>query len=150
MGSLMYLRLDMPYIDRQSERGRLLTWLKQPGDSIAPGEPICDVVIEALKVLEIPRNAKLLTKLTRTKIKTTVREAPLAVAWRVIAREPGSFERRVLDEGDPVEVGDTMALLATGGEQAAGPPDDLADLSAFRASAEWAPEDDFGSGEGDS
>ena len=138
----MYLRLDMPYIDRQSERGRLLAWLKQPGDSIAPGEPICDVVIEGLKVLEIPRNAKLLTKLTRTRIKTTVRETPLAVIWRVIAREPGTLESTVVDAGDQVAVGETMAVMGTGADTPAGSPDDRESLSAFRASAEWAPEEE--------
>lgn len=142
----MYLRLDMPYIDRQSERGKMLAWLKQPGDSIATGEPICDVVIEALKVLEIPRNAKLLTKLTRTKIKTTTREAPLAVAWRVIAREPGVLAKTVLQPGDPLEVGDTLGLIALQGTATDDPPDEYSDLSGFRVSAEWAPEEDFEEG----
>ncbi len=136
----MYLRLDLPYIDRQSERGRLRTWFKEPGDPIAPGEPICEVVIEGIKMLEIPRNAKLLTKLTRTKVKTTSRETPLSVAWRVMAREPGTLAETRTSPGDDVEIGSTLAVVSgAGGDGAV--PDDLSSLSEFRAYVERSPEE---------
>lgn len=136
----MHLRLDLPYIDRQSERGRLRAWFKQPGDPIVPGDPICEVVIEGIKMLEIPRNAKLLTKLTRTKVKTTSRETPLSVAWRVMAREPGTMAETAVAPGAEVEIGTTLAVIAGSGG-AGNVPEDLASLSEFRAYVERSPEE---------
>jgi len=131
----MHLRLDLPYIDRQSERGRLRTWLKEPGDPITPGEPICEVVIEGIKMLEIPRNAKLLTKLTKTKVKTTSRETPLSVAWRVMAREPGTLAETRLSPGDAVEIGTTLAVVSGAGSEGT-VPDDVSSLSTAATSVE--------------
>jgi len=136
----MYMRLDMPYIDRQSERGRVFKWHVAPGGSIAAGETVCDVVVESIKVLEIPRNAKLLTKLAKTKLKTTVRHAPLSIGWRVTAREPGVLSKVLISEGEDAAVGDPLAVMLVGEVTDEVDMSALGSLSEFRVSTDLVPE----------
>lgn len=136
----MYMRLDMPYIDRQSERGRVFKWHVAPGGSIAAGETVCDVVVESIKVLEIPRNAKLLTKLAKTRLKTTVRHAPLSIGWRVTAREPGIMNKVLVPEGEDAAVGEPLAVLIVGESSEEFDQAALGSLSEFRVSTDLVPE----------
>lgn len=138
----MHLRINMPYIDRQTESGKVFRWFRKPGDEIAIGDVVCWLVVEEINVLEIPRNAKLLSKLTKTKVKTTVRQAPLAIGWQVIAREPGVMAEILVAEGGEVTIGEPLAAVAVGGDGGAFDPAALDSMSEFRVATDLVPDVD--------
>ena len=89
-------------------------------------------------MLDVPRNAKLLTRLSTRKVETTARELRKPIAWRVIAREPGTMHS-ISADSETVDVGDTLAVITViGGDDT--DSTDTSAMLAFRAYCELAPE----------
>lgn len=136
----MKTKLELPYMDRTVDNGIVHKWFKQPGDSIAAGDHICELLVEMQTVLEVPRNAKMLTRLSKkSNVSTTSRKKHRPVLWRVIAREAGTLTSIAVGT-DTVDIGATLAVIdVPGGEDEAGVAVD--DLPEFRVFGERAPEE---------
>ena len=130
----MFLRLDMPALDKGSMDVELARWRVEPGQAINAGDVLADIRTRSQRVHEIPRNAKLLTKLSKSKVKTGERDLSMSVYWHVIAREAGTFSSAVAEPGTALRVGDPLALIAVGDTDDV--PGDISDLAGFRSYAE--------------
>jgi len=129
----MMLRLQLPHLDRKSSGARVLTWHKDEGDPVDYGDPILDVRAEGVEMLEVPRNAQLLSRLSRLRMRRTrKRTTPLTVAWRITSSDRGTLARIVAEEGDYCEVGSVMALASSGEGEQDPATVDAADLPKFR------------------
>jgi pyruvate/2-oxoglutarate dehydrogenase complex dihydrolipoamide acyltransferase (E2) component len=137
---MIQTRLELPYMDRTVDSGTVNKWFKQPGDTIIAGDHLCELLVEMQTVLEVPRNAKMLTRLSKkSNVSTTARKKRRPVTWRVIAREPGTLES-IIAGSELVEIGTTLAVIeVSGGEDES--EVDIASLPEFRVFGERAPEE---------
>jgi pyruvate/2-oxoglutarate dehydrogenase complex dihydrolipoamide acyltransferase (E2) component len=111
----MILKLEMPTIDQSLRGGRVVSWYKQEGDPIAFGEEICKLAIDEFAVLRRTARATLLSGRRRKKLKSDleVRQGMVYLEVEITSSDEGVLRKRVVQEGEPLESGDLLGVVAT-------------------------------------
>lgn len=111
----MIMRIEMPAVDASLRSGRIVRWHKEVGDAIGFGEPICDVAVDEFAVLRRTARATLLTGRRRKKLKSDLetREGKVYLEVTITSSDTGVLQRRLIEVGEPIEIGQTVALAAT-------------------------------------
>ena len=133
----MKLSLQMPAVGPALQSGRVIRWSKQAGETFAFGDELCVVSIEQVAALRKTQQASVLTSLRRRKKvreEIQMRES-VGLHFQLVASEPGSVVDHLIPAGDPMQVGDVLAVLASEGDDGAAPPADVASLPAIRVVA---------------
>jgi len=133
--------LQMPFVETSLPNGKVLRWMKAPGETFEFGDQLCIIVVEDAIFLRKPRSASRLTgtkqrkKWKRHRIETH----PIGrIEVEVIAAEPGTMRTHIVGIGESTSVGDVLAVLQTGDEVWAPPVGDaLEDLSPLRVVANY-------------
>jgi pyruvate/2-oxoglutarate dehydrogenase complex dihydrolipoamide acyltransferase (E2) component len=110
----MMLELRLPHIERGVNNARIVEWLKEPGDQVEPGDDLLVIDTEERVALEIPRNAKLLSKLADRTPTTATRRVNMTVRFRVTSVQAATLRSVFGEVGTVCEVGDLLALLSDG------------------------------------
>jgi hypothetical protein len=129
----------MPFVETSLPSGKVLKWLKGPGEPFVFGDQLCILVVEDAVFLRKSRSASRLTgtKQRRKWKRHRIETHPIGrIEVEVIAAEPGTMRAHVIGVGDPASVGDVLAVLQTGEDRYVSPPADaLADLPPLRVVA---------------
>lgn len=110
----MNLDLYLPFLDRSVTRARVATWHKQPGDDIAVGEPVCDLLVEHVTTLRRATTADRLVRHPRRRRSTGTASRGLQFHVRLVASEPAVLSAHRAAVGTVVDVGDLLATLHHG------------------------------------
>jgi hypothetical protein len=110
-------RVVLPAQISDHRGGILIRWHKSPGDAIAFGDDLFDVVIDQIVVLQRTKRAALIArssrKLRRLKNDYEERVDRRSVAVRITAAEPAHMRHILTPEGEKVRVEDSVALATT-------------------------------------
>lgn len=135
----MIQTLQMPFIETSLPNGKILRWMKEPDEPFAFGDQLCIIVVEDAVFLRKSRSASRLTgtKQRRKWTKHRIETHPIGrIEIEVIAAEPGTMRTHVAGAGEPVGVGDIIAVLQTGDDEFVSPGSDVfADLPPLRVVA---------------
>ncbi len=129
------MRVEMPAVDASLRSGRMLRWHKDEGEEVAFGDPICDIAVEEFAVLRRTARATLLTGRRRKKLKSDLetREGKVYLEVTVTSSDSGVLVRRLTPVGEPIDIGQTVALVATPDHtDAPGADDDWQDAPPMR------------------
>lgn len=131
--------LQMPFVETSLPNGKVLEWVKGPGDPFAFGDQLCIIVVEDAVFLRKSRSASRLTgtKQRRKWKRHRIETHPIGrIEVEVIAAEPGTMRTHVVGVGEPASVGDILAVLHTGDDEYLPPSNDtLDDLAPLRVVA---------------
>lgn len=105
------LEMRLPHMQRGVEKVRVVRWLKSSGDRLEPGEDVLVVDTEPRLKLDIPRSAKLLSKVALAKQATTTRQVDIRVRLRITAAEPATLVETTAAEGTICSVGDLLGKV---------------------------------------
>lgn len=110
------MKLEMPLIDPSLRGGRVLRWTKREGDGFGFGDEICVIAVDEFAVLRRTGRATLLSGRRRKSIKddVEVRAGKVYVEVSLTSADRGVVRRVVADDGDPIAVGDLLAVVSTG------------------------------------
>ena len=132
----MKLSLEMPSVGPALQGGRVIKWSKAPGDTFAFGEELCVVSIEQVVALRKTQQASVLTSLRRKKKvreELEMRES-VGLHFQLVASESGIMHEQLIKQGEPMKVGDLLAVLGSDGDEP-GPVTDLSSLPSIRVVA---------------
>ena len=104
----MILKLEMPYFDRQVNKGSIVKWHKAEGDYINFGEELFDIKIEEISKLKRVKEGQARTV---DVVKGTMRGLEFTI--RVISSDMGFLRRILASEGDEREIGEIVAAVTT-------------------------------------
>lgn len=131
----MILKLEMPYFDRQVNRGSIIKWHKTEGDFIQYGDELFDIKVEEITKLKRVKEGQARTvdivKGTLTGLEFTI---------RVISSDMGFLRKIEAQEGDVREIGDVVAAVSTSQDEDVD-TNAIANAPAFRVIANVAEED---------
>jgi hypothetical protein len=119
------LKLEVPFLNA-AIRGGTVTWHKREGDQISYGEPVCDLVVEEKLALRKTSRALRLARVARSRRSANERvewsRGKMLVRYRLTSSEslPATLRRIVAQDGQPVQVGDLLAVAATGADEPLG------------------------------
>lgn len=133
----MILRLQVPFLETFAEEGSVLKWHVKEGDALQFGDAICDIAVSEWMALRKTKRAVNLIKITgksqgNVKHNFEKREGRGLLVMGVVASEPGYLRVVRAHEGEPVSVGDLLALVTT---DPAEPLSDDSESSAMRVVA---------------
>jgi pyruvate/2-oxoglutarate dehydrogenase complex dihydrolipoamide acyltransferase (E2) component len=133
----MKLTLQMPSVGPQLQGGRVIKWSKAPGESFIFGDELCVVSIEQVVALRKTQQASILTSLRRKKkVREEVETRETSgLRFQLVASEGGVVLEHLVATGGGIKVGDTLALLASGGEPGGEAAQDIASLPSIRVVA---------------
>lgn len=103
------MRLRVPRYDRRTERGRIARWHILPGTPVSRGDDLLDVLFEDLP-LRVDHHEAGRDRRRPTTGRRRTRERSLLTT--VVAASTGFVASVTADEGSPVAVGDTVAIVA--------------------------------------
>ncbi|MDJ0955124.1 MAG: hypothetical protein QNJ81_15715 [Acidimicrobiia bacterium] len=133
----MKLSLQMPAVGPALQGGRVIRWSKQTGESFAFGDELCIVSIEQVAALRKTQQASILTSRRRKKKmreEIEMRES-VGLHFQLVASEAGTVIDHLIPAGQPMQVGDVLAVLASEDDDGAAPPGDPDSLAAIRVVA---------------
>lgn len=133
----MIVKLEMPLIDPSLRGGRMVRWDKQVGDRIGFGDEICVVALDEFAALRRTARATLLAGRRRKKLKSDleVREGKVHLEVSITSSDEGVLRKIIKDEGDPIVIGDTMAIVASPDHGDLGGENEWADVPVMRVVA---------------
>lgn len=105
----MRLRVVLPRFSPAIEGVMLDTWHKTPGESVAYGDALCDVVVQ-----EVTKMRRPLSALSKKKESPTYATLDVSVRYRVTSLDSGILGTQSVAEGGSVAVGETMAVIEAG------------------------------------
>jgi pyruvate/2-oxoglutarate dehydrogenase complex dihydrolipoamide acyltransferase (E2) component len=105
----------MPLIDPSLRGGSVLKWLKREGEAFAFGEEICVVVVDEFAALRRTARATLLSGRKRRSLKSDleIRQGKVYLRVALTSSDSGFIRKIVADDGDPIAVGDLLAVVST-------------------------------------
>jgi pyruvate/2-oxoglutarate dehydrogenase complex dihydrolipoamide acyltransferase (E2) component len=111
----MLMKLEMPLIDPSLRGGSVLKWLKREGEAFAFGEEICVVVVDEFAALRRTARATLLSGRKRRSLKSDleIRQGKVYLRVALTSSDSGFIRKIVADDGDPIAVGDLLAVVST-------------------------------------
>ncbi len=121
----MILKVQVPAADAAFRAGYVATWHKKEGDIVAFGDHLCDIAIDEFMALQRTKRASLLgstSKLRQRRIKDGYdhRKGRGLVHLRLTSSETGVVLGKILlGEGERVEIGSVVGVLAAPDEVAA-------------------------------
>lgn len=131
--------LQMPFVETSLPSGKVLRWMKHPGESFVYGDQLCIIAIEDAMFLRKSRSASRLTGMNPRKKWTQhrIEKHPIGrIEVEIIASEPGTMRDHIVDVGEPANVGDVLAILQTGETEYSPPSGDvIEDLPPLRVVA---------------
>jgi pyruvate/2-oxoglutarate dehydrogenase complex dihydrolipoamide acyltransferase (E2) component len=110
------LTLQVPFIDRSVNSGRIAKWHKAEGDWVDYGDDLFDFQIEEIAWLNRIVEARNLLSGFRDRgaaPNRSTRPWTVKFAVRVVALDTGFLRKAEVAEGQDVQVGDIIALLTT-------------------------------------
>lgn len=110
----MNLSLQMPFVGPALQGGRVVRWAKKPGDSFVFGDELCIVSIEQVLALRKTQTASILggSKRRRRRVREGLEQREsVGLLFQVVASEPGTIRRLLVEVGQPAKVGDVLAVL---------------------------------------
>lgn len=136
----MILRLEMPLIDPSLRGGRVARWRKAEGDRINFGDELCVVALDEFAALRRTARATLLAGRRRKRLKSDleVREGKVFIEISITSSDQGVMRKILKGEGDPIVIGDTMAIVASADDRDAAIPADWAGAPVMRVVANHA------------
>lgn len=112
MSESMRLRVVLPRFSPAIEGVVMYAWHKSPGDQVAYGDHLCDVVVEEITKMRRPISA-----LAKKKESPTYGTLDVSVRYRLTSLDSGQLESLSVQPGGAVAVGEVMAVIeAEGGE----------------------------------
>ena len=137
----MILEVVMPELGMGAEDARVAVWLKQPGDSIGMGEPICELQIRRWKTVGRAKDASILARRKRRKQESEephytpmacrtcrnrdpeeiVGVCPGCISFTLIASETATMQTHETPVGHHVPVGTVLAQVDSGHDVALPP-----------------------------
>lgn len=118
----MILKVEMPYFDRQVNKGSIVKWHKAEGDYINFGDPLFDIMVEEITKLKRIKEGQARTvgmeKGTLTGLEFTI---------CVTSSDMGYLRKISAGEGAEREIGEVVAAVTT-------TPEETVDESAISAS----------------
>ncbi len=132
----MILKLEMPYFDRQVNKGSIVKWHKAEGDYINFGDELFEIKVEEITKLKRVKEGQARTV---DVVKGTIRGLEFNIT--VTSSDMGFLRKISAQEGDEREIGDVIAAITTSADE----PLDEAVINAapaFRVIANVAEEED--------
>ena len=127
----------MPAVGPALQGGRVIRWSRQPGEEFAFGDELCVVSIEQVVALRKTQKASALTSRRRKKKvreELEMRES-VGLHFQLVASEAGYVAHHLVAAGAPMQVGDTLAVLASEVDDVTETPADPSTLPAIRVVA---------------
>lgn len=121
-----------------SLRGGLVKeWHKSVGDDITFGEEVCTIAFDDFAALRRTARATLLSGKKRTNLKSKLehRRGKVLLEMVVTSAEQGTVGKIIAEPGTRFAVGDTLALITTGGDEVLASANDWSDRPAMRVVA---------------
>ena len=109
----MMLQLRLPFIEKGVDDARVVKWLIAHGDRVEPGEDIMVIDSETRTKLEVPRNAKLVSRLNKAAPRTGTRQVKIRVRLRLTATEPAIARELLGVVGRTYRAGDLLGTFTT-------------------------------------
>ena len=111
----MLMKLEMPLIDPSLRGGKVVRWLKREGDTFGFGDEICILAVDEFAALRRTARATLLSGRRRRSLKSDleVRQGKVYLQVVLTSSDGGVMRRIVADDGDPIAVGDLLAVVST-------------------------------------
>ena len=139
----MTLKLVLPFLERGVEWARVAIWHKREGDRVSYGETVCDVVVEeVVRHSQPPQNVASLLEAPPAPI-YQVRHRGVEFRLSLVASDAGFVRDICAAAGEKVKIGEVLALVTTGTDDAVAKRDEVAAAPAFHVDANVVePEDD--------
>lgn len=102
-------------IDPSLRGGEVVSWSKNIDDPIGFGDEICIVALDDFAALRRTARATLLAGKRREKLKSDleVRAGKVRIEVTITSSDTGILRQIIKEQGDRIEIGDTMAIVAT-------------------------------------
>lgn len=108
----MKLSVEFPRISPAIENGTIAKWHKAVGDDVAYGDDLFDIAIG-----EVTRMRRRLGARIGKPAKAKYRKlSDIKVLYRVTTMDGGTLSEIAAPEGTPIQVGDAVAHIDTGGD----------------------------------
>lgn len=130
----MLLRVEMPMINPSLLGGKVLSWHIGEGEQVGFGEDICTVSLDDFVQVRRTGRATQLAgkKMGRLKSKIESRSGEGLVNVVITASDRGKLAKILKSEGDPVAIGDLIAVVSTDDSDEVSSPDSWAEAPVMR------------------
>lgn len=148
----MLMKLEMPLIDPSLRGGSVLKWLKREGEPFQFGEEICLVAVDEFAALRRTARATLLSGRKRRALKSDleIRQGKVYLRVALTSSDSGFMRKIIADDGDPIAVGDLLAVVSTTDSGVLdGTVDDWKSVPTMRVAANMHEDDETHPEEGD-
>lgn len=105
----MRLRVVLNRFSPAIDEAEVLSWHKGVGDSVAYGEPLCDLMVR-----EVTRMRRPISALSKKKEELKYGKVPVQVPYRLTSLDSGVLVTVSAEPGTVVSVGDCLAVLDDG------------------------------------
>ena len=116
---VVILTVELPNLGPAVEGASISTWHKQPGETVAYGDDLCDVTVEQVTRMRRRLNPKD-TVDRKAKRATFKRGKDVRVHYRIVSVDVGTLTAITAPVGTEVRVGDPIASITVAGEEESG------------------------------
>ena len=105
------MRLEVPPYDRRTVSGVLAKWHVEDGTEVSRGDPIFDISFDGLSYKVSLDASERSRKRAERRAQRRRENFGAVLVMQVLAGANGVLQRKLIDEGERVEVGDTAAVV---------------------------------------